>query len=92
MNLFHCDALCASIPGANCSQSSTTLPSISIRRLPAQLIDERSSSYRGEAIHHKNISKPTKNDVLCGRGVAMNNWVGNTQFRALIALNKVRLN
>lgn len=37
------------------------------------------------------IENPSDNDVLCGRGVALNNWRGNVQFRALVARHKVSL-
>ena len=35
------------------------------------------------------IEEPTPHDVLCGRGVTTNKWVGNEQFRSLVGLNKV---
>jgi hypothetical protein len=36
------------------------------------------------------IQEPHNNDVLCGRGVTTNRWIGNEQFRSLVGLNKVR--
>lgn len=37
----------------------------------------------------EDIEKPHINDVLCGRGVTTNRWVGNVNFRAIVGLNKV---
>lgn len=36
------------------------------------------------------IEQPHGNDVLSGRGVTTNRHEGNTNFRSLVALNKVR--
>jgi hypothetical protein len=36
------------------------------------------------------VKDPHNNDVLCGRGVTTNRWIGNEQFRSLVGLNKVR--
>jgi hypothetical protein len=37
------------------------------------------------------VECPHSNDVLSGRGVTTNRHEGNTNFRSLVALNKVRL-
>lgn len=37
------------------------------------------------------IKEPHNNDVLCGRGVTTNRFPGNCSFRALVGVNKVRL-
>jgi hypothetical protein len=37
-----------------------------------------------------NIERPHHNDVLSGRGVTTNRHEGNSNFRGLVALNKVR--
>jgi len=36
------------------------------------------------------VVQPHSHDVLSGRGVATNRHEGNTKFRSLVALNKVR--
>ncbi|KAG7367074.1 hypothetical protein IV203_029744 [Nitzschia inconspicua] len=36
----------------------------------------------------EDIETPHRNDVLCGRGVTTNRWVGNENFRAIVGLNK----
>jgi hypothetical protein len=35
------------------------------------------------------VVQPHDHDVLCGRGVTTNKWIGNEFFRSLVALNKV---
>jgi hypothetical protein len=45
---------------------------------------ERNSCPKSVLVEH-----PYENDVLCGRGVPTNNWKGNEQFRALVALKKI---
>jgi hypothetical protein len=39
----------------------------------------------------QNIKEPHSNDVLCGRGVTTNRFPGNCCFRALVGVNKVRI-
>ena len=48
----------------------------------------RSQISRVKFIAH-NIMKPTKNDVLSGRGAGFNQHPGNEQFRKMINIQKV---
>jgi len=47
-----------------------------------------SSRDQQQSLQLTGISKPTPNDVLCGRGGGSQNHIGNKEYRAVIAANK----
>jgi len=69
------------------ARSKTTMEPL--LRIPDKHASNGSNHNNEQSSKMVDIEEPHSNDVLCGRGVTTNKWIGNEQFRSLVGLNKV---